>query len=78
MGEIVNLRGRRRQRDRQLDAQQAADNRSRFGRTRAEKARDEADAARTNAVLDGARLQPADAASAGSPSDADVLPGTAS
>lgn len=60
MGEIVNLRGRRRQRDRQLDAQQAADNRSRFGRTRAEKARDAADAARSSAVLDGARLQPAD------------------
>lgn len=60
MGDIVNLRTHRRQRARKQDAQQAADNRSRFGRTLAEKARDEADAARSNAVLDSARLQPGD------------------
>ena len=58
MGEIVNLRGVRRQRDRQAQAQTAADNRSRHGRTRAEKARDEADAARNRAILDGARIDP--------------------
>lgn len=58
MGDIVNLRTHRRQRARKQDAQQAADNRSRFGRTRAEKTRDEADAARGKAVLDGARIDP--------------------
>ena len=58
MGEIVNLRGVRRQRDRETEAQTAADNRSRHGRTRAEKARDEADAARQRAILDGARIDP--------------------
>ena len=58
MGEIVNLRGVRRQRDRQRQAQSAADNRSRHGRTRVEKARDEAEAARQRAILDGARIEP--------------------
>jgi hypothetical protein len=57
MGEIVNLRNRRRQRDRAEAAQQAADNRARFGRTRAEAERDEGDRARAQAVLDGARLE---------------------
>lgn len=74
MGDIVNLRTQRRQRARKQDAQQAADNRSRFGRTRAEKARDEADAARSSAVLDGARLLPGDVASADSPEKPDLPP----
>ncbi len=59
MGEIVNLRTRRRQRDRADAAQQAADNRARFGRTRTEVERDRQDQARQQAVLDGARLEPA-------------------
>ena len=58
MGEIVNLRTRRRQRDRAEAAQQAADNRARFGRTRAEVECDRQDQARQQAVLDGARLEP--------------------
>ncbi|NPD68121.1 DUF4169 family protein [Lichenicola cladoniae] len=58
MGDIVNLRTHRRQRARKQDAQQAADNRSRFGRTPAQIARDEADAARGKALLDGARIDP--------------------
>lgn len=57
MGEIVNLRGRRRQRDRQEAERQAADNRARFGRTRAEKARDAQEQARGEAILDGARIE---------------------
>ena len=64
MGEIVNLRTRRRQRDRAEAAQQAADNRARFGRTRAEVGRDRQDQARQQAVLDGARLEPDPPASA--------------
>ncbi len=62
MGEIVNLRIRRRQRDRADAAQEAADNRARFGRTRAEVERDRQDQARQQAVLDGARLEPVPAA----------------
>ncbi len=58
MGEIVNLRTRRRQRDRAGASQQAADNRARFGRTREEVARDRQHQARQQAVLDGARLDP--------------------
>ncbi len=57
MGEIVNLRTRRRQRDRADASQQAADNRARFGRTRAEAERDRQEQARQQAVLDGARLE---------------------
>ena len=57
MGEIVNLRSHRRRRDKQDASRQAADNRSRFGRTPAEKKRDEAEAALSRAVLDGARLE---------------------
>ncbi len=56
MGEIVNLRTVRRQRDRDQASQQAADNRARFGRTRAEAERDHRDQARQQAVLDNARL----------------------
>ncbi len=59
MGEIVNLRTRRRQRDRTEASQQAADNRARFGRTPAEVERDRQDQARQQAVLDGARLDAA-------------------
>ena len=56
MGEIVNLRKMRRQRDRDQASQQAADNRARFGRTRTEVERDRQGQARQQAVLDGARL----------------------
>ncbi len=58
MGEIVNLRTRRRQRERADASQQAADNRARFGRTREEILRDRQAEARQQAVLDGARLDP--------------------
>ena len=58
MGEIVNLRSQRRQIERRQAAQQAADNRSRFGRTNLEKRRDEIESGRRQAALDGARLEP--------------------
>ncbi len=58
MAEIVNLRQRRRQLRRAADAQGAADNRARHGRTRAERALDALKAARREAALDGARVEP--------------------
>ena len=58
MGDIVNLRTERRRREKQAAALQAADNRSRFGRTGTQKQRDETEAARRQATLDGARLEP--------------------
>lgn len=57
MGEIVNLRTRRRQRDRLDRAEQAAGNRARFGRTGMEKERDRMERAQADRVLDGARLE---------------------
>jgi len=56
MSEIVNLRRVRKHKAR-ADAAQAADQARRLhGRTRAERARDEQDRARREALLDGARL----------------------
>jgi hypothetical protein len=56
MAEVINLRQARKARDRQAAQAQAAANRARFGRTKAEKA---ADAAREEARrhLDGHRLE---------------------
>ncbi|MCQ8240445.1 DUF4169 family protein [Rhizosaccharibacter radicis] len=57
MGEVVNLRRVRRRRDRHAAGQEADANRARFGRTADEKRRDELDAGRRDAVLDGARIE---------------------
>lgn len=56
MAEIVNLHRARKRRDRVQAAQDAAENRARFGRTRAERDRDALDAASAARTLDGARL----------------------
>lgn len=56
MGEVVNLRKWRRARDQMAEAVQAEANRTAFGRTKAEKQRDAAEAAQRKAVLDAARL----------------------
>lgn len=56
MGEVVNLRGARKQRARTEAEQAARENRARFGRTRAEKVRDAAEAARKAKAADQARL----------------------
>lgn len=58
MGEIVNLKARRKQRERAADAATSAGNRARHGRTRAERERDDTEAARRESVLDGARIEP--------------------
>lgn len=57
MGEVVNLRRARKARARAADAAQASANRAAFGRTKAEKARDEEEAARRDRLLDGAKRE---------------------
>lgn len=58
MGEIVNLRRVKKQRERAKAAEEAAQNRVRFGRTAAAKQADAAEAAQRAALLDGARIGP--------------------
>jgi hypothetical protein len=58
MGEVVNLRKWRRARDKAEEAAQAAANREAFGRTRAQKEREAAEAAKREAALQGSRLEP--------------------
>ena len=55
MGEIVNLRLARKARARRAAAATADVNRAAFGRTKAERARDAADRAKVERVLDQAR-----------------------
>lgn len=58
MGEVVNLRQRRRAKAKEEAATQAAANRAAFGRTKAQKQRDEAEEAQRRALLDAAKLEP--------------------
>lgn len=55
MGDVVNFRQARKGLARTAAARQAAENRTRFGRTRAEKQRDAAEQARLQRELDGAK-----------------------
>lgn len=57
MGEVIGLRTARKARDRAAREAEAAANRARHGRTRAEKATDAAEQARRNAILDGAERE---------------------
>jgi hypothetical protein len=57
MAEIVNLRAARKARARAAADAKAAVNRVAFGRTKGEKARDAAETARGEGVLDGAKRQ---------------------
>lgn len=57
MAEIVNLRQARKARDRKQAEQQAAENRVKFGRTKAEKKKQKLDDARDASRLDGARRE---------------------
>jgi hypothetical protein len=54
MAEIINLRQARKARKRVDDAQQAAENRAKFGRTRGEKERDRIEAERQARFIEGA------------------------
>jgi hypothetical protein len=55
MAEIVNLRRARKAKAREEAARTAAANRLHYGRTKAERAREAAERARREALLDGAR-----------------------
>lgn len=57
MAEIVNLRQARKARDRRVREATAEANRALHGRTRAERAADEAARARINNALDGAKRE---------------------
>ncbi len=56
MADIVNLRRARKDKARREHESEAAANRRRFGRTRAEKAADKDAQARTERTLDGKRI----------------------
>ena len=60
MAEIVNLRLARKARDRAKAEQQTTENRAKFGRTKAQKQRDKAEAERLRREVDGARLESED------------------
>jgi len=62
MAEIVNLRMARKARKRAKAELQAAENRAKFGRTKAEKAKDRADTERMAREVEGARRETDDAA----------------
>ncbi len=57
MAEIVNLRIARKARDRAKAEQEAAENRAKFGRTKAVKQKERADAEREARGLEGARRE---------------------
>lgn len=58
MAELINLKAARKRREREAAAREAAGNRARFGRTKGQKARDEAEARAGAEKLDGLRLDP--------------------
>ena len=57
MAEIVNLRRARKSRARVEKDAQAAENRTQFGRTKAEKRATETERAQTEAALDGKKMR---------------------
>ena len=61
MGDIVNLKRFKKRNEREASAKHAEVNRARFGRTKAERALDEARATRANDLLDAHRIDGEDA-----------------
>jgi uncharacterized protein DUF4169 len=61
MGDLVNLKRFRKRAAQEQSEQQAAANRARFGRTRAERERDTAQTSRADHVLDQHRIDSEDA-----------------
>ncbi|MEI5688251.1 DUF4169 family protein [Sphingomonas kyungheensis] len=57
MAEIINLRTARKAAARAAADRTAAANRARFGRTKSERAADDADRARVDRIVDGAKLE---------------------
>lgn len=58
MGDVINLNQARKARERQEKIRQADANRLRFGRTKAEKRRDGAEAEKSRRDLDGKKKSP--------------------
>ncbi len=61
MGDVVNLKRFKKRNEREASAKQAEANRARFGRTKSERALDEARAARASDLLDAHRIDDEDA-----------------
>lgn len=61
MGDVVNLKRFKKRSEREQSAKQADANRARFGRTKAERARDEHRTDRSNDLLDQHRIDDGDA-----------------
>ena len=61
MGELINLRNRRKHAVRRQAAQKAEENRLAFGRSKAERISDRLRAEKARRELDGSRLEPGDA-----------------
>lgn len=57
MAELVNLNRVRKAKKREDEARQAEANRAKFGRTKAEKARDQAEVTKLGAELDGKKVE---------------------
>lgn len=57
MADIINLRQVRRRKAREADTAQAAENRVRFGRTKAQRQADEIERNRAERQLDGAKIE---------------------
>ena len=55
MGDVINLRQARKQRDRATASRLAETNRAKFGRTKAERLAQQAEAARQDKKIEGAR-----------------------
>ena len=61
MAEVVNLKRFKKRTERESSAKQAEVNRARFGRTKSERALDDARATRANDLLDAHRIDDEDA-----------------
>jgi len=61
MGDVVNLKRFKKRTERESSAKQAEVNRARFGRTKSERALDDARATRANDLLDAHRIDDEDA-----------------
>jgi len=61
MGDVVNLKRFKKRNQRETSAKQAEANRARFGRTKSERALDEARATRASDLLDAHRIDGEDA-----------------
>lgn len=70
MGDVINLRQARKQRDKAAASRLAEANRAKFGRTKAERLAQQAEAERLTKQVDGARRDHSGETENGSPEDA--------